>query len=64
MERITRKDLTEMQLGETKAFDLPSARACDNGKTIAYQLQNILRCKFNVSTDYTINRLTVTKSAL
>ena len=64
MERITRKDLMEMQLGETKAFDLPSARACDNGKTIAYQLQNILRCKFSVSTDYAINRLTVTKSAL
>ncbi len=53
-----------MAIGETRTFDLPNAQACDNGKSVAYQLQNQLRCKFSVQTDYTSNRLTVTKSAL
>lgn len=50
--------------GETRTFDLPNAQACDNGKSVAYQLQNQLRCKFSVSTDYVNNRLTITKTAL
>lgn len=51
-----------MGMGETRTFDLPNAQACDNGKSVAYQLQNQLRCKFSVSTDYVNNRLTITKS--
>ena len=61
-ERITRGALRAMGMGETRSFDLPNAQACDNGKSVAYQLQNQLRCKFSVSTDYVNNRLTITKS--
>jgi hypothetical protein len=61
-ERITRDALRAMGMGETRTFDLPNAQACDNGKSVAYQLQNQLRCKFSVSTDYVNNRLTITKS--
>lgn len=64
VEKVTREDLREMQMGETKVFDLPNARACDNGKSVAYQMQNLLRCKFSVSTDYTSNKLTITKNAI
>ena len=61
-ERITRDALRAMGMGETRTFDLPNAQACDNGKSVVYQLQNQLRCKFSVSTDYVNNRLTITKS--
>ncbi|MBR6370877.1 MAG: hypothetical protein IKS24_07350 [Bacteroidaceae bacterium] len=64
MEKITRDALRAMAYGETKSFDLPNAQACDNGKSVAYQLQNQLRCKFSVSTDYVNNRLTITKNPL
>lgn len=63
-EKVTREDLRNMQMGETKVFDLLNAQACDNGKSVAYQMQNLLGCKFSISTDYTSNRLTITKSAV
>lgn len=64
MEKVTREDLRNMQIGETRTFDLPNAQACDNGKSVAYQMQNLLGCKFSVSTDYTSNKLTITKNAI
>ena len=64
MERVTRDALRAMGYGETRVFNLPDAQACDNGKSTAYQMQNILRCRFTVSTDYVNNRLTITKYAL
>ena len=64
MDKVTRDALRAMAIGETRSFDLPNAQACDNGKSVAYQMQNLLRCRFSVSTDYVNNRLTITKSAL
>lgn len=64
MERITRKELESMAMGETRTFTLPNARQCDNGKSTAYQMQNLLGCKFSVATDYAKNELTITKSAI
>ena len=63
-ERITRDALRAMSIGETRSFKLPDAQACDNGKSTAYQMHNVLRCKFSVQTDYSENTLTITKSAL
>ncbi len=63
-ERLTRADLRSIDVDETKTFTLPNAKACDNGKSLAYQFQNILECKFRVSTDYTNNQLTITRIAL
>ena len=63
-ERITRDALRAMNIGETRTFKLPDAQACDTGKSTAYQMQNVLRCKFSVQTNYTENTLTITKSAL
>lgn len=64
MERVTRNDLKAMAMGETQTFDLPNARQCDNGKSTAYQMANLLGCKFKVRTDYSANRLTITKTAV
>lgn len=62
--KLTRDDLRSIDVGRTKTFYLPDAKACDNGKSLAYQFQNLLGCKFSVQTDYTTNTLTITRNAL
>ena len=62
--KLTRDDLRSIDVGETKTFTLPNAKACDNGKSLAYQLQNLIGCKFSVKTDYSANTLTITRTAL
>lgn len=62
--KLTRDDLRSIDVGRTKTFYLPDAKACDNGKSLAYQFQNLLGCKFSVQTDYTANILTITRNAL
>lgn len=62
--KLTRDDLRSIDVGKTKTFYLPDAKACDNGKSLAYQFQNLLGCKFSVQTDYTANTLTITRNAL
>lgn len=62
--KLTRNDLRSIDVGRTKTFYLPDAKACDNGKSLAYQFQNLLGCKFSVQTDYTANTLTITRNAL
>ncbi len=64
LEYLKRKDLRSIKDGGTITFRLPDARACDNGKALAYQLQNLLGCKFSIRTDYAASTLTVTRSAL
>ena len=61
-EKVTRELLRRMQIGETKTVYLSNAQACDTGKSIAYQMQNILNCRFTIETDYKNNILTITKS--
>lgn len=62
--KLTRDDLRSIDVGKTKTFYLPDAKACDNGKSLAYQFQNLLGCKFSVQTDYAANTLTITRNAL
>lgn len=62
--RLTRDDLRSIEMGKTKTFALPDARACDNGKALTYQFQNLIGCKFSVRTDYTACTLTITRNAL
>lgn len=60
-EKVTMPALREMEIGETRRFNLPNAEACNSGKSTAYQAQHLLRCKFRMKTDYSTNTLTVTK---
>lgn len=62
--KLTRDDLRSIEMGMTKTFALPGAKACDNGKALTYQFQNLCGCKFSVQTDYAACTLTITKSAL
>lgn len=62
--KLTRDDLRAIPEGETKTFALPDAKACDSGKALAYQFQNLLGCKFSIRTDYSAKTLTITHKAL
>ena len=62
--KLTRDDLRSIEMGKTKTFALPDAKACDTGKALAYQFQNLLGCKFSVQTDYAASTLTITRNAL
>lgn len=62
--KLTRDDLRSIEVGRTRTFYLPDAKACDNGKALAYQFQNLLGCKFSVRTDYVAYTLTITRNAL
>ncbi len=62
--KLTRDNLRSIDVGQTKVFALPNAKACDNGKSLAYQFQNIVGCKYRVQTDYATNTLTITRNAL
>lgn len=64
VDKVTRDDLRAIQTGQSMTFDLPDAKACDNAKSLAYQFQNILGCKFSVQTDYAANTLTITRNSL
>ena len=64
MDKVTRDDLRSMKNDELRTFDLPDAKACDSAKSLAYQLQNHLKCKFKVSTDYKKNRITILRKEL
>ena len=61
--RVTSDALRKMEIGQTVTFDLPDADAINSGKAIAYRLQHSLHCKFGAISDYTNNRLTITKNA-
>lgn len=62
--KLTRDDLRAIPEGETKTFTLPDPWACDSGKALAYQFQNLLGCKFSIRTDYSAKTLTITRKAL
>lgn len=62
-DKVTRDILRGMKIGEVKSFMLPCAQACDTGKVMAYQMQNILGCKFTTKTDYSQNKLEIRKCA-
>ncbi len=64
IDKLTRDHLREMAIGETKDFKLPTAQAVDTAGTVAYQMQNVERCKFSVKKDYANTTITITKSEL
>ena len=64
VEKVTREELRNMKFGESREFALPNAQACDNGKSVAYQMQHLLGCKFRSTPDYPTTTLTITKNAI
>lgn len=62
--KVTSDVLREMKMGETLTFALPDAAAVLTGKSLAYRMGRLLRCKFSAPADFDNNRLTITKSPL
>ncbi|MDO5395804.1 MAG: hypothetical protein Q4F07_07560 [Bacteroidales bacterium] len=62
-DKVTRKALRDMAIGETRTFNLPDADAINSGKTLAYSLQHSLGVKFSAVSDFANNTLTITKNA-
>lgn len=62
--RVTREDLKGIPVGGSRVFALNSAKACDSAKATAYQMQNILGCKFKIATDYSKNEIQIAREAL
>ena len=60
-ERVTRKALSEMAMGETLRFKLPNARVIDSGRVTAYQMGNYMDCKFKTEVNYANNMLSITR---
>ena len=60
--KVTMEHLRTIPVGESMSIKLPNADACGNGKTLAYQNQYKLNCKFSAETDYKTNTLTLTKN--
>ena len=50
-----------MPFGEPVVFMLPDADSIRCGKSIAYQLQHSIGCKFTAVSDFDSNQLTLTK---
>ena len=61
---LTREDLRALAPGEAKTFTMPNIQACYCGKSLAYQTQHLLNCKFSVSVDYSKNTLTIQRNEL
>lgn len=61
---LTREDLKTIAPGETKVFNVPSIQACFSGKSLAYQTQHLLGCKFKVSVNFALKQLTVQRNEL
>lgn len=61
---LTRDDLRAMAPGETKVFTMPNTQGCYSGKSLAYQTQHLLNCKFSVSVDFSNNTLTIQRNEL
>jgi hypothetical protein len=61
-DKVTRAELKTMTVGEARTYQLPNAAACDSAKSTAYQMQNLMKCRFSQITDYATNQITITRS--
>lgn len=63
LDKLTTKVLGGMKLGERLTFNLPSAIACDNAKSLATRIGRRTGFLFRVSTNYDDCLLTITKES-
>ncbi len=63
-DKVTVSDLQGMKVGETRTFELPDARAIENGKVLAYRTGRMSGCRYKASSDFVNSTLTLTKEQL
>lgn len=62
-DKVTVEDLRAIREGDMVVFALPSARAVNTGKSLAYFVARELNCRFVAKSDYEKYQLTLTKKA-
>lgn len=61
VDKITVDMISKIGIGEAVCFELPDSRACYNGRSLCYNTQHLLGCKFKCRTNYVANTLTIEK---
>lgn len=61
VEKITVEMLRAQAMGDKMVYELPGNRACFNGKSLCYNVQHLLECKFRCRTNYVESTLTIEK---
>ncbi len=59
--KVTREDLRQMAVGETKTFAVETAADMNTAASIAYQLQPLDDVKFSVARNYETMEITISK---
>lgn len=62
--KVTVNALKQMQPGKSVVFILDQVRDIYSAKTLAYQQQAMLGCKFSTSTDIDNKTITITKNEI
>lgn len=60
-QKVTVADLNAIPAGDERIFVLPDANAIRTAKSLAYQMQYSLKCRFVCESDFVKNQLTVRK---
>ena len=61
LDKITQEFLEMLAMKQTVTVELPSAVAMRNGRSLAYQRQYEMGCRFSIVSDNVNNTLTITK---
>lgn len=61
-ENVRNADLEKIPFGGSATFRLPTAKACYNAKSAAYVLGRKLGVRFSVTTDFSKNQITISKT--
>ena len=64
LDKVTTTHLEDIEVGTSRTFRLPDARAINSARSLTSQWQHILRCRFSTSTNYAENTITISKYAL
>ena len=61
IEKLTMARLKELPYEQEVQFHLPTVAALNSAKSMTYQMQHVLGCKFTVHTNYADRRISITR---
>lgn len=60
-QKVTRKELEEMHIGQTRIIHLPDGGKVDSAKVTAMQMKNLKRGEWKVTPDYEVCAVSITR---
>lgn len=61
VEKVTRQDLREMRIGQTRIFTLNDPKKVSSARVTCTQLKNEERLEFSVKPDYKASAVSITR---